>query len=474
MSEQIVASSKNQMAQRLIGMKDTIFWCLSVLIPLAILTIPTTEAFTPEMRLFFALTSFAICMWAFEVIHFLIPSILLPILYMLFGLVPAQKAFLAWSINIPWLLIGGMILTNIFEDTGLLKRISFWCILKVGGSYRGILYGLMLSGVAMALFLPDIASRTIMYSALCYGICKSLDLKPKTRESSGIMLAGLAAAMTPAYAYLASAIQTLIVYDIAGRSGIEITWMQYLIYNGLPTLVWCMISAGLLDLLFKPQQTINSGPRLREELSHMGSMGTREKKLIAILVLIFLAVITNGYHKVAIGWVFALAACACYLPGIQIGKPENFIKVNYPLVIFVVSCLTIGVVSNVLGAGKFIADTLYPYIAGGQIYTMVSSWLLAVVLNFVMTPLAAVSSVTDPLVQIIQTSDLSPIPILYAWNQGLEQIILPYEYALVLFAFGFGYISLKHLMQYFGLRMLLNLVFLLIVCVPFWMLIGLI
>ena len=147
-------------------------------------------------------------------------------------------------------------------------------------------------------------------------------------------------------------------------------------------------------------------------------------------------------------------------------------KANYPLVIFVVTCLTIGVVSNVLGAGKFIADTLYPYIAGGQTYTMVSSWVLAVALNFVMTPLAAVSSVTDPLVQIIQSSGLSPVPILYAWNQGLEQIVLPYEYALVLFAFGFGYISLKHLMQYFGIRLVLNLVFLLVVCIPFWMLTG--
>ena len=103
---------------------------------------------------------------------------------------------------------------------------------------------------------------------------------------------------------------------------------------------------------------------------------------------------------------------------------------------------------------------------------MVSSWFLAVVLNFVMTPLAAVSSVTDPLVNIIQTAGLSPYPILYAWNQGLEQIILPYEYALVLFACSYGYISLKHLMKFFGIRMALNLIFLLVVCTPFWKLFG--
>jgi di/tricarboxylate transporter len=454
------------------GSRDIIFWALTILLPVIILMIPVSDAFTPELRLFFAITTFAICLWAFETIHFLIPSLFLPVLYLLFDLAPPDKAFFAWSIDIPWLLVGGMILTGIFEDAGLLKRISYWCILRVGGSYRGILYGLMLSGVGVALVLPDIASRVIMYTALSYGICKSLKLEPKTKESAGIMLAGVVAALTPAYAYLTSAAQTLIVYDIAGRSGIEISWLQYLLYNGFPTLVWCLGSVFLLDILFKSGKAINVTEQFDGEIREMGPMSGKEKKFIAVLVLIFLAVVTNTYHKVSIGWIFTLAACVCYFPGINIGRVENLQKVNYPLVIFVVSCLTIGMVSNVLGAGKFIADTLYPYIAGGQLYTMVSSWALAVVLNFVMTPLAAVSSVTDPLVQIIQTSGLSPIPILYAWNQGLEQIILPYEYALVLFAFGFGYISLKHLIQYFSLRMLFNLIFLVVICVPFWKLIG--
>ena len=477
MSEQIQATAAPapgaSTTKGFAGLKTALMWTVSLAVPLIIMTIPTSEGFTPQIRLFFALTLVAIFLWAFEVVHFLIPSLLLPLFYMLSGIVPAQKAFMAWSIHIPWLLIGGMILTNIFESAGLLKRISFWCIMRAGGSFRGIIYGLMISGVGLSLFLPDIASRTIMYSALCYGICKSLDLKPKTRESSGIMLAGVAAALTPSYVYMTSATQTLIVYDIAGRLGINLGWMEYFLYNGLPTLVWCLVSAVLLELLFKPTQPIDASRRLGEELNQMGNISLKEKKLVGVLLLIFLAVVTSGYHKIAIGWVFTMGACLCYMPGINIGKNKDLMEVNYPLVIFVVTCLSIGVVSNALGAGKFIADTLYPYLAGGQTYTTISSWLLAVVLNFVMTPLAAVSSVTDPLIQIIQSSDLSPVPILYAWNQGLEQIVLPYEYALVLFAFGFGYISLKHLMQYFGLRLVLNLVFILIICTPFWLLTGL-
>lgn len=472
MSELVKGNIREGTLSSLSEKKNIILWGLAILIPFLVMLVPTSEMFTPKLRLFFAVTSFAICLWAFEVIHFVIPALFLPVLYLQLGLVSPQQAFLAWSIHIPWLLVGAMIITNMVEDAGLLKRVSYWCILKMGGTFRGILYGLMFSGVLVALVLPDIASRVIMFSALCYGICKSLELKPKSRESSGIMLAGVVAALTPGYVYLTSATQTLIVYDIAGHSGITLSWMQYILYNGLPALIWCVISAALLDFLFKPKQKVDAREHLKKEMAGMGAQSVMEKKLIFVLLLIFIAVMTSSIHKVAIGWIFVIAACLCYLPGINIGKPEHFQKVNFPLIIFVVSCMTIGVASNVLGAGKYIADTLYPYIAGGQIYTMVSSWVLAVVLNFVMTPLAAVSSVTDPLVKIVLNSDLSAVPILFAWNQGLEQIILPYEYALVLFAFGYGYISLKHLMQYFGLRMAANLIFLLVICVPFWKLIG--
>jgi solute carrier family 13 (sodium-dependent dicarboxylate transporter), member 2/3/5 len=456
----------------LVARKNVIFWILSIIIPCLVMLIPLSETFTSQLRLFFALTSFAICLWAFETVHFLIPSLFLPVLYIIFGLAKGPQAFAAWSNHIPWMLVGAMILTNMVEQAGLLKRVSYWCILKVGGSYRGILYGLMFSGVFSAIVLPDIASRVLLFTALCYGICRSLNLEPKSKESSGIMLAGVVAALTPAYVYLTAASQTLIVYEIAGRSGITIGWMEYFIYNGIPALIWCVISVMLLDFLFKPDNKVEAKAHLEKEVATMGKLSIEEKKLIIILLVIFASVMASGVIKIDIGWIFVIGACLCYFPGINIGTPVHFQKVNYPLVIFVVSCMTIGVVSNVLGAGKYIADILYPYIAGSQVYTMASTWFLAVVLNFIMTPLAAVSSVTDPLVQIIINSDLSAVPILFAWNQGLEQIILPYEYALVLFAFGFGYISLKHLIQYFGLRMLLNIVFLLLICVPYWKLIG--
>ncbi|MCF8009816.1 MAG: SLC13 family permease [Clostridiales bacterium] len=464
----------NTIISKSINIKKLIMWAITIIVPLIILAIPTTESFTPDIRLFFALTLSVILMWAFELLPFLIPSLILPVMYILFNIAPAAKVFLPWSHYIPWMIVGGMILTKIFEDNGLLKRISYWCIIKAGGSYRALIYGLMMSGILMAIILPDIASRVILYSALAYGICKALELEPKSKSSAGIMMAGVLAALTPAYMFSISAAQTLIVNNIAAQYDINVTFMGYLLKHGLPTLVWCFITAGLIDFLFKPGKDDNTNYKeyFQEERKKMGKMTAKEIKLSIISLAICIGVLTESIHGISVGWVFLIAAFICYLPGINLGK-EDDLNVNYPLVIFVAACMTIGVVSNIIGAGKFVATILYPFISGGQLHVISAGWLLAVILNFVMTPLAAVSSVTGPLVDIAVNSGVAVKPVLYAWNQGLEQIILPYEYALVLFAFGYGYISLKDLIKTFGFRMLLNIVFLWVICVPFWKLIGL-
>jgi hypothetical protein len=134
--------------------------------------------------------------------------------------------------------------------------------------------------------------------------------------------------------------------------------------------------------------------------------------------------------------------------------------------------MAIGAVSNHIGAGIFVADLLQPYVSGSQMHIMSASWLMAVLLNFVMTPLAAVASLSGPLAGIVDQTQAAIVPVLYAWNQGLEQIILPYEYALILLAFGYGYISIKPFIKFFAVRMVANFIFLWVICTPFWMLIG--
>lgn len=70
--------------------KKLIMWLCVVLLPMAILCIPTTAVFTAPIRLFLAVTLCAILMFAFELLNNAIPGLLLPLSYMLLGIAPAM------------------------------------------------------------------------------------------------------------------------------------------------------------------------------------------------------------------------------------------------------------------------------------------------------------------------------------------------------------------------------------------------
>ena len=112
-------------------------------------------------------------------------ALALPIVYILTGLAPGQVAFAPWLNYIPWMVIGGLLLAVVLEKTGLLKRIAYLCILATGASYKGIIWGLTLTGVIMNLLIPGQA--VIPMAALSYGICKALDLQPG-KAAAGITL----------------------------------------------------------------------------------------------------------------------------------------------------------------------------------------------------------------------------------------------------------------------------------------------
>ena len=67
--------------------KAIISWIVTILVPVILLLIPTSETYTSELRIFFALTICAILMFAFDQVHSAIPALLLPLAYAVTGIV---------------------------------------------------------------------------------------------------------------------------------------------------------------------------------------------------------------------------------------------------------------------------------------------------------------------------------------------------------------------------------------------------
>ena len=75
-------------------------------------------------------------------------SILLPVLYALFlDGVGNPVIYKAWTTDVPWLTIGGSVLTIALQKSGLLKRLAYRTILIFGANFNGMIIGMMVVGI---------------------------------------------------------------------------------------------------------------------------------------------------------------------------------------------------------------------------------------------------------------------------------------------------------------------------------------
>ena len=98
--------------------------------------------------------------------------------------------FKPFTQNIPWMVYGCLLLINIIQNrTRIIERIACFCMIKTGGTYNGIIYGLIILGIIINIVVPGVFT-SMAVCVLAYGICEALNLG-KIRASSGIMLAAI-------------------------------------------------------------------------------------------------------------------------------------------------------------------------------------------------------------------------------------------------------------------------------------------
>ena len=450
--------------------KTLIMWICVIAAPIIVMLIPTQGVFTPQLRTFSAITLTAILLFAFNILPNFVVAVALPVSYMLLNVAEPNIAFAAWFSNIPWMFMGGFLLANVLERIGLLNRVAFWSLIKTGGTYSGILWGLAIAGIILNLIAPGKAY--VPMAALSFGICKALNFE-KSRESAGIMMGGFFASWFPTF-FLYN--PTFAIMPSLGKevAPVQITWLQYFI-NNIPFVLWLAVCIFMVIKLCKPKKQIDIKDYAIQEYSKLGKVSLEEKKSIIVVSLLFIFMFTSDLHGIDVGWGFALIPLLFFIPGINVGKPVDISKINFTMAIFTTACLSIGHVANSLGIGQIIANAVLPLLQGKSVFFVIGAvWLVCVVAKIFLTPLATYATLTVPLTQIALSLGISPLVIYYTMNLSTTEILFPYQWALVLIFMGYNLTSGKDFTRIWGTKMVLSFVFVLAIAVPYWMLIGLI
>lgn len=440
----------------------------NILIPVIIFFIPCNDVFTMQMKLFFVSTVFAILCFAFETLHQTAVALALPIFWIYAGVAQPAVAFLPWLQYVPWMTLGGLVLAAVMESCGLLQRIAYWCLAQIGSSYAGVLWGIALVSAGIFMF---VGSLVVPVAALCYGICLALKTG-KSKASAGIMLVG---AMGQLVLVPTKMTGPLIAIGIASPTVGPIPLLGYLesFWINAPVFLEFFLLVFICTKIFKPEEPINGKEYFVEQLAAKGKLSSREIKCAAILVLYLVYILTYKYTGLSLEWGMALLPYLVAIPGIGAATDDDFNRINYGFIVFVTACMGIGAVAGSLGLGSILVEMVMPILQGQSHYMFfLIEWLLLAVMNFVMTPLAMEAAFSVPLVSIGMAMGINPQAVIYFMLNAIDQIIMPYQYALYMVSFAFGLIRMGDFMKIMGIKMITNFVMVFALLLTWWKVLG--
>ena len=452
--------------------KSIISWVVTIALPIIVLLIPTSEAFTPQIRTFFAITLMGIAMFCFDEVDNAIAGILMMLLYIMTNIAPSSTVFSAWTNDIPWYILATLLLVNILDDTTILKRIAYHCIIWTGGTYKGIVFGITITAMLSIIIVPG-TWTSMAVAAITLSIIKSLDL-PVGKASGGILMAAcFGFHIASGFIYSPSGIQMFLdmskSVEGVDPASMNTNFIDFFLQD-LPLVLLPFIMAFIITKMMKPEKPINGKKYFQDQLHELGKMSANDKKVLIILLILLIYLLSNRWTGWNMLYGFLLAPIICYLPGIKVAKVQHFRNINFNVIFFIVACLSIGTVAASCGAGQFIVNMIVPMLSNTGTYGfLVIVFIFGILVNFLLTPMAAMSSIAPLLSGIALTIGVTPLATTYSFYLGLDQLILPYEVGTYLIFFSMGYVTLRDFAKLGGVKMAVSTIFTLAIMIPWWM-----
>ena len=343
-----------------------------------------------------------------------------------------------------------------------------------GGSFAGALCGITLGAAIVSPLVPSIMGKAAIFCAVALSLCDALDFKPKSREATAVVLGTCLAVGSTKLCYLTGAADLTMGMGLADKiMGTQTTWMQYALHNFVPGMLYTAMSLAIVLLVLRsPVKKDVLRCVVQEKYRELGVMAPEQKRALALLVLTLALLATDSLHGISAGVVLVLVSVASFLPGVSLMDGPRVNKVNFAPLFFIMGCMCIGSAGGFLKVTDWLANLVLPLFSNmGPTVAGLCSYLVGFLSNFLLTPLAATSTLTSPITELGMDMGLDPRLLYYSFQYGLDNLLFPYEYALYLYFFSSGYINFKEMLLVMAIRIVLAGAFVAFVAVPYWRLV---
>jgi solute carrier family 13 (sodium-dependent dicarboxylate transporter), member 2/3/5 len=421
---------------------------LAIIIAIIIMIIPL-EGLTQSGHMALALLVFAIIMWVSEALHLAVTSIIILFLQPILGIASFENVVIGFANPILFLMIGGFIIAEGIRKSGLVERLTYVMLGKLGTtSSRGLFVSVFSTGIlsawienviAFALVLPIIKEIVDLMGCKQVSDAKSNFAKAMILGASFASLAGGLATEIGTAPNLMAAAYTHIPFA---------NWMVF----GLPiAIIMLFIIWKWLGFTFPSEvkEIIGGKNTLTEKLNAMGSMDKTEKIALSILLFtIFLWVTTSitGLNSYSI----ALIGASLFFIFKILNWRDAQKNVDWGLIMFFGGALSLGAALLKTGAAEWLITGIF-HLVGSNPSTLVLVIVLmviGVVITQVMSNVA-LAAILVPLSVTLANSQSLPIgtfavPVAIACSLSY---VLPTADPTIAMAYGTGFVRIKEIFK---------------------------
>ncbi|VFQ43179.1 SLC13 family permease [Desulfoluna butyratoxydans] len=431
---------------------------------------------TPKVTTYWFITIFAISGFAFEIMPLFTTAVLLLMLYIVTGIASPDLAFVGWTTPIPWIILCGMLIGALMERTKLSDRIALLTISHIGSTPLRLYGAFIIAGYGLGAIIPDVITVVILFMAIASGMCNKMGMEKGSKAATTLIMAAFFGATVPATNFLPNnvgIVGLLMVKDM----GVPIEWLSFFKDNLGYSLLNAAGCIGILHVFgsrelgrYIEQCRIHASA----EIQAMGAMSKDETKTLVLTLLAVTAFATEKFHGIPGYYAFCAIVLLGFTPVFSLLKAEDVKGVQFSILFFIIACMAVGIVAGSLGIPAWMAGKVVPYLKSMESLagTSIFAYLVGILANFALTPVAAASSLSIPMAEIAANLGLDTQPLLYSFFYGLDQFLFPYELAPALIMFATGYVRIKYLMQIMATRMVLSGIAVVIVATTYWQWIG--
>ena len=243
---------------------------------------PPPLAMSPNVWYLFTIFITTIAAILFNLLPIIAASIIALAVSVLSGVIEPAKAYAGFSESFILLIVAAFLVSHAVHKSGLGKRLSLHIIHRFGHSTLGLGYSVIATDILIAPAFPSNTARSGVLYPIIYGLAHDCGSKvgdnTHRRAGSYLMMTSMAGLTISSGLWLTAMAVNPIGVGIAETMGIHITFLSWLLYALLPTIIAFIAIPWVLFKIYPPElrDTPDAPQIAKDALSAMGRISRNE------------------------------------------------------------------------------------------------------------------------------------------------------------------------------------------------------